>query len=401
MIPDDLDTEGQDEKVDDKKISEQILVDVMARQSIDEMWVDKYEPQTLGDIVGHKSIISALKEMVKSILVPHMIFAGPAGVGKTTAALCFARDILGDGFQDNFFEINASSKDRGIDFIREELVAIVQNKAINAPFKIVLLDEVDGMTKDAQNALRGTMKTYASNAVFILCCNYKNRVIDPIANSRCALFRFGKIDDIDIDKRLRYILAKENRFVSDEILKVLVDGSRGDMRAAINRLQVASSQLDSGLEQANVKKSFDAWKAVDISVMMGYATRGNLSGASKEIDKMLLDGIDCQEILSAFSDEIITTDVFDVKAKGDILGMIAEANYRIEMGSSERIQFNAILSAMAANIFRKTAAEHTNKVPTKQTVEELAAQGPSRKSSIESLDNVDVKPTSAKLPFRR
>ena len=150
------------------------------------------------------------------------------------------------------------------------------------------------MTREAQQALRGTMKTYAHNAIFILCCNYKNKVIDPISNSRCALFRFGHLSGEDIEKRLRYIIKEENVYVHDDIVETIVDGSKGDMRAAINRLKVASSQMSSGIEPEMVKKSFDAWKAVDISDLMGYATRGNLAGASKEIDKMLLDGADCQ-----------------------------------------------------------------------------------------------------------
>ena len=163
-------------------------------------WVEKYRPQTLDDVVGQKHIVGSLKKYVDQGSMPNLMFTGPAGVGKTTSALALVKAILGDYWRQNFLELNASDA-RGIDTVRNEIKSFCRLKPVGAPFRIIFLDEVDNMTKDAQHALRREMEMYTKTASFILSCKYSSKIIDPI-QSRCAIFRFAPIKGEDIAERL-------------------------------------------------------------------------------------------------------------------------------------------------------------------------------------------------------
>ena len=154
-------------------------------------WVEKYRPQSLDDIVGQEHIINRLKKYVGEESMPNLMFTGPAGVGKTTTALALVKSILGEYWRQNFLELNASDA-RGIDTVRNDIKNFCRLKPVGAPFRIIFLDEVDNMTKDAQHALRREMEMYTKTASFILSCNYSSKIIDPI-QSRCAIFRFAPI----------------------------------------------------------------------------------------------------------------------------------------------------------------------------------------------------------------
>ena len=148
-------------------------------------WVEKYRPQKLEDVVGQKQIISRLEKYVGEGSMPNLMFTGPAGVGKTTTALALVKSILGEYWRQNFLELNASDA-RGIDTVRDRIKNFCRLKPVGAPFRIIFLDEVDNMTKDAQHALRREMEMYTKTASFILSCNYSSKIIDPI-QSRCAI----------------------------------------------------------------------------------------------------------------------------------------------------------------------------------------------------------------------
>ncbi|HEX69475.1 MAG TPA: replication factor C small subunit, partial [Candidatus Bathyarchaeota archaeon] len=196
------------------------------------MWTEKYRPRTLDEIVDQEEIVSRLKGFVKARNVPHCLFAGPPGTGKTTAALCMAHDLYGENFANYIMELNASDE-RGINVIRETVKTFARTIAIGeVPFKIFILDEADNMTADAQQALRRTMERYTETCRFILIANYSGRIIEPI-QSRCAPFRFTYLPPEKIAERLRFIAEKENVELQDTGLKAILDISGGDMRKAI------------------------------------------------------------------------------------------------------------------------------------------------------------------------
>ena len=162
-------------------------------------WVEKYRPRILDDVVNQKCIINRLKQFIKDRSMPHLIFAGPAGTGKTTSALAMVRDLYGKKMAPNstFMELNASDA-RGIDVIRTYIKDFAKARPpFDIPFKILILDEADNMTSPAQQALRRTMEKYTKNCRMILICNYSNKIIPPI-QSRCVVFRFSSLNNEDI-----------------------------------------------------------------------------------------------------------------------------------------------------------------------------------------------------------
>ncbi|MBI4017825.1 MAG: replication factor C small subunit, partial [Candidatus Aenigmarchaeota archaeon] len=204
-----------------------------------EIWTEKYRPKKLEEIVGQSAIVSRLKALVHERSVPHMLFAGPAGTGKTTAALCIARELYGEQWKNNYLELNASDE-RGIDVVRNKVKDFARTRAIGeAQFKIILLDEADALTPEAQQALRRTMEQYARTCRFILSCNYSSRIIDPI-QSRCAVFRFSNLGKNDAESALVKIAEGEGLKISKDGLDALLYVTEGDMRRSINLLQSCS-----------------------------------------------------------------------------------------------------------------------------------------------------------------
>src|SRR3989475_1043182 len=192
------------------------------------LWTEKYRPKTLDEIQDQEEIVARLREFIKNATMPHCLFAGPPGTGKTTAALCLAHDLFGRRFQDVFMELNASDG-RGIDVIRTTVKEFARMASLSAvPFKILVLDEADNMTGDAQHALRRTMEKYTDTCRFVLCCNYSGRIIEPI-QSRCALFRFTPLPQEEIIGYLEHIAKAEGLKVGSTTLKSVVEISEGDL----------------------------------------------------------------------------------------------------------------------------------------------------------------------------
>lgn len=204
------------------------------------MWAEKYRPKRLDDIVDQKEIVERLKSFAKSKNVPHCIFAGPPGTGKTTAALCLARDLYSDVYREHTMELNASDE-RGINVVRETVKTFARSKSIGEiPFKIMILDEADNMTSDAQQALRRTMERFTETCRFIMCANYSGKIIEPI-QSRCAPFRFTYLPREEHDCCLRSIAEKEKVKLLPEGLNAVFEVCGGDLRKAINTLQASAS----------------------------------------------------------------------------------------------------------------------------------------------------------------
>jgi len=172
---------------------------------ISEIWTEKYRPSKFEDLVGQENIIKRVESLTNSLNIPHLLFAGPAGTGKSTLALITVKELFKENWKENYLELNASDE-RGISVVREKVKNFARTKSIgNVPFKIIFLDEADALTPEAQQALRRTMENYSTTCRFILSCNYSSKVIDPI-QSRCALFRFKLLEKKAIEKVIQKIV---------------------------------------------------------------------------------------------------------------------------------------------------------------------------------------------------
>ncbi len=205
-----------------------------------ELWVEKYRPKSLDEVVGQEEIVERLKAYAKTGNLPHLLFAGPAGTGKTTSAIALARDMFGENWRQNYYELN-SSDERGIETVRTKVKEIARIAPFGGSnFKIIFLDEADNLTADAQAALRRTMETYSKTSRFILSANYSSRLIEPI-QSRTAVFRFRPLKPDAIAEYIGRIAKSEKLKITDDGMEALAYVAEGDMRRAVNALQVAAS----------------------------------------------------------------------------------------------------------------------------------------------------------------
>jgi replication factor C small subunit len=312
------------------------------------LWTEKYRPKSLGEIIDQEEIVSRLEEFVKRAAMPHCLFAGPPGTGKTTAALCLARDLFGQRFQDVFMELNASDE-RGIDVVRTTVKEFARMASLSSvPFKILVLDEADNMTSDAQGALRRTMEKYSDTCRFVLCCNYSGRIIEPI-QSRCALFRFTPLPDERIVENLHRIAKNEGLKFTETGLKSVVEVAEGDLRKAINTLQAASS-MSKGITEESVYQVVGRAKPTDVHDMLNHALKGDFIKAREELRHLLVKyGLSGSEIVRQIHSEIFRLAITE-KKRIELIEAVGETDFRLVQGGDEEVQLSALLAKLSANI---------------------------------------------------
>lgn len=313
------------------------------------VWVEKYRPRSLADMVGQASVVPLLAAYAAKKSLPHLLFAGPPGTGKTTAALALAHDLFGPDWRDNFLELNASDE-RGIETVRTTIKGYARTAPLGGVgFKLLFLDEADNLTSEAQASLRRLMERYSSACRFILSCNYSSRIIEPI-QSRCAVFRFRPLAPDEMRRKLEFIAASEHRTVAPEALTAILTAASGDLRRAENLLQLAATYADP-VTEATVKETATVPLRNEIERLLTTAVRGPFLAARDLLTELFVtrgaSGEDILRAIHSYLPEIPSTLLSDLE-KVDLIAYLGELDFRLAQGATERIQLEALLAHLNA-----------------------------------------------------
>jgi replication factor C small subunit len=307
-------------------------------------------------VAGQEETIERLKSYVATKNLPHLLFSGPPGVGKTASAVSLAREIFGeDLWRENFTELNASDE-RGIDVVRTKIKNFAKTAPIGgAGFKIIFLDEADALTSDAQSALRRTMERFSSNCRFILSCNYSSKIIEPI-QSRCAVYRFRRLSNEAIKKRLEYIVKDQDLAINEDGYEALIYVAQGDMRKAVNSLQAAAYiDPEKPISRETIYRTTATANPEEIKHLIVTALLGNFRAARKELNRLLYEGgLSGEDIVGQIYRTISEMDnrmVLDLGLSErrivELIDIIGEIDFRLTEGASEKIQLEALLAHFA------------------------------------------------------
>lgn len=307
-----------------------------------EVWVEKYRPRILVDVVGQDEITERLKAYAETKSMPHLLFAGPAGTGKTTCAIALARELYGENWKVNFHEMNASDE-RGIQVVRTKIKDYARIAPMgDAGFKIIFLDEADALTPEAQAALRRTMEKYTQTCRFTLSCNYSSKIIEPI-QSRCAVFRFRPLKAEDIKSYLLRIADSEKKEITEDGMEALIYVAEGDARKATNSLQVAATMGDK-IDSNMIYKTASLARPEEVKKLLTTALGGNFLEARNQLDDLLITyGLSGVDVIQQIHKTIVDLPIPDHK-KVQLVDKVGEIEFRMVEGGNERIQLEALLS---------------------------------------------------------
>ncbi|KAL1344459.1 hypothetical protein HN51_018371 [Arachis hypogaea] len=308
-------------------------------------WVEKYRPKQVKDVAHQDEVVRVLTNTLETGSCPHMLFYGPPGTGKTTTALAIAHQLFGpELYKSRVLELNASD-DRGINVVRTKIkdfaaVAVGTNQRKGGypcpPYKIIVLDEADSMTEDAQNALRRTMETYSKVTRFFFICNYISRIIEPLA-SRCAKFRFKPLSEEIMSNRILYICNEEGLNLDAKALSTLSSISQGDLRRAITYLQSAARLFGSSISSEDLISVSGVVPAEVVEAILKACKSGNFDSANKEVNNFIAEGYPASQILTQLFEAILDDDISD-EQKARIAKKLGEADKCLVDGADEYLQ---------------------------------------------------------------
>ena len=314
------------------------------------MWTEYFRPKTLEDVVGQEEIVDRLKQFARREDFPHMLFSGPPGIGKTTCAEAIINEIfIPSDRVANVKRLNASD-DRGINVVREDIKNFARVlPSGKARFKLIILDEADQMTSEAQHALRRTMENFNEITRFILICNYSSRIISPI-QSRCAIFRFRGLMKEEVVEHIKLIASQKQLNINKKALEALYQSSGGDMRQAINTLQAAAS-LTNNITEEVISQIQGYIKPAELSeiILNCIGPKPSFSAARKKVLTLMetngLSGQDLVKHLNRQLSEFSTKEVPD-SLRYEALAMLSEVDYRLASGCNPLVQFDAFLAKL-------------------------------------------------------
>ena len=315
------------------------------------MWIEKYRPKTLGDVVDQTESVEGIKALLRTpTTMPHLLLSGPPGTGKSTVALCIARQLMGDNFRSLVLELNASDE-RGIGVVRDRIKGfsqVIQSTPSGVQFGLVILDESDEMTKDAQTALRRIMETSSRTCRFILICNYQSGIIEPI-QSRCSVFRFRYLEEKDAVEYLTRICKAENVDADPKAIARIYEMSGGDLRSAINFLQVAAIRATGGkLDLATVNKVLPAAENELIRDMLMSALQGDfIKSRDVMYELMGKHGLSGREIVRGANREVSRMSDLGNEKRVEVVRALGECDFRLTQGANEDIQISAMLAQLS------------------------------------------------------
>jgi len=303
------------------------------------LFIEKYRPKVREEIVGNKEELDKIFAVVKTGNIPHMIFKGQPGVGKTTTALVIARQLFGEFYKANFLELNASD-DRGIDVVRGEIKMFCKTSPLNSTFKIIFLSEADNMTKDAQQALRRIMEQYGNVTRFILDCNNPEKLIEPI-KSRCEEFHFAPLRPEDIQTRVQFIVEQEKIQITPDALQYLCEQAEGDMRKALNKLQVLAS-LGTLIDKKVINIQTQKEQSFGI---INSLSNGRFLEARKQVKELLFRGFTERDIVDDLHKLYIGDTLSNIspQKKGECILELSETDFRFTQYVNKSLQMDSLL----------------------------------------------------------
>jgi replication factor C small subunit len=312
---------------------------------MEEIWTEKYRPSNLSEVVGQTPITGRLKNYVKERSMPHLLFAGPAGTGKTTCALALAKELFGELWKHNLHELNASDE-RGIDVVRGKIKEFARTAPLGEDgFKIIFLDEADALTGAAQAALRRTMEKYSRTCRFVMSCNFSSKIIDPI-QSRCAVFRFRPLKAEDVERYLKFVAVKEELNIDKEAYESLTYLAQGDLRRAINGLQMAAA-ANVDITPDVVYQAVAAARPEEVKEALEMSLNNNFAGARERLDTLQITyGLAGEDVIRQMHRTVRDLEVPDT-IKVQMIEKLAEADFRLSEGANARIQIEAVIANFA------------------------------------------------------